>query len=246
MRNLYILLLFVPLLVHGQTVARNGVVTSVTTADARYVVYQCDFMSRGITTGTRDFFLSVQAATSTITQVAGQNDELGTLQLTTGTTVNNYIGLYSVQNAVGLSTTNSYTIEVKNVSLAAVPTGSESFVVRVGFVDALGSSAVSNGMFFRCDANAAVWQCVTSASGVTTTVNTSVSVTASANTDFRIDYTGGIATFFINGTQVAAISTNINTSGRSGVGIDITKGAAGTTAANMYLDYVSLSANLPR
>lgn len=247
MKYLFLLLLF-PSLCAGQNAAsigRSGVVTTtvIPTPDAKFFSYQNDFAMYSATPSTlRDMFLSVASSGSSV--VVGnpsQNDELGIITFSTGTSVNNYVGLYNWSNAFSLATDNSYVLELKNIGIIAPPNTGENYRIRIGF---LNSPLGSTGIYFEAHSSNANWQMTTNNGSSGSTTFSSVPISSSANYDLKIEYTSGVAYFYINNALAHSTSANINTSGRLGVAVEINK-LSGVSASSFNLDYLSFTANLP-
>jgi hypothetical protein len=115
-----------------------------------------------------------------------------------------------------------------------------------------GSTPVDGAAFiYRDNLNGGKWQAITASatSGANTTADTGITVAASTWYCLRIEVNAGAteAKFYIDEALVATITTNIasGAADQTGVCVGIRKGA-GTTARNMYVDYVDFSQDFTR
>lgn len=116
----------------------------------------------------------------------------------------------------------------------------EDYDLAVGLTDANAGTYADGIYFFYDRASSANWQLVCVSASTATTVTTSTAVVADAwiklgwvcNTDATL------VTFYVNGTSVGTISTNIPTTTGRGYGplFEIIK-SAGTTSRVFYADY---------
>jgi len=121
----------------------------------------------------------------------------------------------------------------------------EDYRFCAGFVDAQAADA-TDGVYFRYNdnVNAGEWEGVAVSNGVESTLDTNTLV--SANTWYKlrvvVNAAGTSAEFFIDGSSVGTIATNIPTgAGReTGYGPTIRK-TAGTTERTALLDYLYVS-----
>lgn len=126
--------------------------------------------------------------------------------------------------------------------IPALSTGSEGFVIQLGFSDAFFIGGETNGIYFTYtdSVNSGQFQCVTNSSSTLTTTNTSVAVVA--NTYYHLNITvnsnATSVAFNINGVNVATNTTNIPSSA-----MKILFGlyqSVGSSAVNMAVDCVSI------
>jgi hypothetical protein len=115
-----------------------------------------------------------------------------------------------------------------------------------------GSTPVDGAAFiYRDNLNGGKWQAITASatSGANTTADTGITVAASTWYCLRVEVnaTATEAKFYIDEALVATITTNIasGAADQTGVCVGIRKGA-GTTARNMYVDYVDFSQDFTR
>lgn len=126
-----------------------------------------------------------------------------------------------------------------------VPTlsdGTNRFTVRIGFGDNI-TTDPTDGAFFRYvdSVNSGNWVCVTRSNGVETTSNTSIAPTTTGWQKLRIEVNAAASSveFFIDGTSVATITTNIPSgAGReTAINLGIVK-SLGTTSREFEADWV--------
>jgi hypothetical protein len=98
------------------------------------------------------------------------------------------------------------------VLVPVLSTGTQTYIVRVGFLDSTAPTAPSNGVYFEySSAASANWRCVTMLGGTSVPIDSGVAV--AANTYYRlgivINASGTSAQFFINGTLIGTSAVNI-------------------------------------
>lgn len=119
-----------------------------------------------------------------------------------------------------------------------------NYVIDVGVVDTP-SGVIANGFYFRYthSVNGGRWQAVCRAASVETAIDTGVTAAIATMLTFeiRVSADGNTATFFIGGTLVATITTNLPAVGTGlGWGIRAIR-TVGTAATNSWLaDYLRL------
>jgi len=122
-----------------------------------------------------------------------------------------------------------------------------ALVGMFGFTNGLGATGgygfcYDEGGVFASATASPNWLCISRAAGAYTVVDSLIPVTTTASgamqdLEVRDDGTGAHIEFFINGTSVGVITTNIPPNTQAiGVGEKIAK-QAGTTARLMYVDY---------
>lgn len=132
-------------------------------------------------------------------------------------------------------------VRINNLS-----TGTETHTARVGFIDS-NSGESTDGCFFRYtdSINGGRWQGVCRDNNTESVCDTGVAVGAGAwkTMEIGVAADASAASFVISGVQRCTIATNIPTaSGRNtGFGFSIIK-SAGTTAAQMDIDFVDIRA----
>lgn len=210
-----------------------------------------------------DRFYSFQ--TDFIESVTGSGHFTATI---TGTGASNQVGTYGIdvsENAMGVSQLDTGTTSTGRAYLAtssltqifaghsalffacrmapeALSTGSETFILRAGFLDSSGGAGDgTDGVFFRyTDAvNGGRWEAQVFAAGVLqASADTGVSATTSYLV-FEIDLSedGNTAVFYIDGAQVASLdSSSLAPANFFGYGMGIEK-TVGATQRNLSIDW---------
>lgn len=130
------------------------------------------------------------------------------------------------------------------VRIPTLSNATDRFWVRTGFTDAAGLIDGNDGAYFRYkdDVNSGNWVCVCRANNVETATNTSTPPLANTWQIFEIvvNSLGTSVDFYINGTAVATITTNIPTGTARGTNIApiaIIRTAGSTNARTAECDY---------
>lgn len=173
---------------------------------------------------------SVAATTSTI-----DVSNPGAISLSSGTGTSDYAAISTASNQIVLTTGIPYFYSVK-VQASSAPDGTNNYSFRAGFHNTL-TSATSAGAFFRCISgeNSALIRCISRTASVETAVDTAIAITA-YNTLELLLIPGTLARFWINGNQVANITSNLppnNTGAVATTGIFKT---AGTSNRQLFLN----------
>ena len=178
------------------------------------------------------------------TAANGFSNKIGIVQLITGTNNSGRATIISntniFQGGLGL-----LTFEAIGISFSNLNDGTNTYTIRIGFIDsATGDS--TDGIYFEYNnTNANNWTMVTANNSTRTrTVTTG---TAAANTSYNlkivVNTVGTLATFYVDDVSVGTINTNIPTalSRLFGVGCVILKSAGGTSRTcnidGMYINY---------
>lgn len=177
-----------------------------------------------------------------------------------GPATNNAVGI--VRAALGTTATGRCAVASLNFNLFRFGLGRANFDAlwrlvnlsdatnaysqRAGFIDSV-SAESADGVFFRYThgTNSGRFQAVCRSNSSETAVDTGVTAAVSTwyRTEIIVNPAGSLAEFFLNGSRVAAITTNIpNASGReTGYGVMALR-SAGTAAFNCYdADYVDVT-----
>lgn len=137
---------------------------------------------------------------------AGSTSHPGVFRLGAGATSGGYVGLYCSSGALVFAGTLSWEAVVY---LSNDATGAK---MRIGFSDGHTASDPSNGVFFEYKkAESATWRIRCGASTTYTTTTTGTAVAFSSWVKLKITYDGTTATFYVNGSSVGTITTNIPT-----------------------------------
>lgn len=164
----------------------------------------------------------------------------GVVALTTGTTAGGYAYQYKL-GQIKLGYGHAVTLRFR-IAAEALSTVTDRYTMYLGIGDAINGTEHSNGIYFKYnDSVSANYQCVTANGGVRTATTTTVAQSIVYKTfEIRVDGAAATATFSIDGTVAATISTNMP------VGVlvypavfGIVK-SAGTTARRIDNDYYNL------
>lgn len=181
------------------------------------------------------------AAASTIAAAISDVNHPGVLQMSTGTTTTgntrNFLGTTNLLAGGGAMSFESL------VQVPTLSTAGNEFALRVGLGDGT-TGDFTDGVYFEYNRPTSVnWIMKTASNATRTTTPTSSVVTAGAWVKLRAEVnTGGtLVTYFINGTQVGTINTNIPTgAGRQVAPLLQMVKSTGTTAILSYVDYYIL------
>lgn len=201
--------------------------------------YQEEFLG---TSGFTD--MTTAAANGASTSAAlGETNHPGIFQLSTGTTTQSGVAVVSgAANAIMLGGGKlSFTSIVK---FPVASNSTETYKGMTGLSDVTSGDA-TDGVYFRyTSANSGFWQLVTRNNGAETSLNSTVPV--GNNTWYRlyaeVNSTAGKVDFYIDGTNVGNITTNIPSTAGRNTGIEpaqILK-TLGTNSTAMYVDYFNV------
>ena len=136
---------------------------------------------------------------------------------------------------------NEAVVEMR-VRIPTLSDGTQTFTVRGGFMSDMGGDA-PNGVFWRYthSVNSGNWQGVARTNNIETATNFSTAPVTSGwqRLTIVVNAAGTSAEFFINGTSVGTVASNIPTasSRETAIGFSIIK-SAGTTARTLLMDYI--------
>lgn len=127
------------------------------------------------------------------------------------------------------------------IQLPVLSNGTDTYEISVGLGQSQNYSNTSydNGVFFNYSStiNSGNWQGSTSKATTKSVLNSSTAVTTSWTTlRINVNAAGTVATFYVNGSSIGTINTNLPTLGISPA-LNIAK-SAGTTARLLYIDLV--------
>ena len=171
---------------------------------------------------------------------------IGQLGLYTGTASTGRAGLASHLDMIQLGA-NSWTFETK-LLLSNLSDATDTFTARLGFLDTqTGESTDFVGFRYTHGTNSGKWECVTRSNSTETAVDSGTSPSAGTYQTFKIEInsTATSVTFYINGSSVGTITSNIP-SGSSrllGFGYLIAK-SVGTNSRSMHFDYTYAKSTL--
>jgi hypothetical protein len=165
----------------------------------------------------------------------------GVVQISTGTTATGRGILHLGTTA--LAAGGAKIVVETALSLSNVSNGTESYSLRVGLGDNIAAGDHTDGVYFEHNSTAANWQIKTANNSSRTTTDSGVAVSTNwTKLRFEIAEDGTSVEFFINGTSVGSITTDIPTAATrlSAPNIRIEK-SLGTTARLVHLDYFNLT-----
>jgi hypothetical protein len=171
----------------------------------------------------------------------------GVFNLTTGT---NAAGRSAISTFVGAYKLDAYesTILEWKMWVDALSTATQEYRVDIGWINVPGAGAQTSGVYFEYSraVSGDVWRICAANGGSISATATAVAVAASTLYKLRIETNTGctLATYYINDVNVGTLNTNLpNSAGQVvGIGARIDK-SAGTTARNVYLDYMQCMLN---
>lgn len=166
---------------------------------------------------------------------------LGLAHLKTGTTTTGTARISTNQYDQIIFGTNRVLCE-SMINLPTLSTSTERYIVKAGFSDAFSLSGTDGAFFEYSDnVNSGKFLCYTVSNGSQTTADSGVTV--SANSWYRlgveVSRNASEATFFINGSRVASIATNVPSGDSRGTGfMTYILKSAGTTSRTLIVDSV--------
>lgn len=145
---------------------------------------------------------------------AGIAKHSGVLRYTLGTSTTGSANMWINTTVPALLGNSVYWSLEQILKIIALSDGTNTYTLRVGFIDSATAES-TDGVFFRYthSVNSGNWVCVTRNNNTETTSNTSTAAQTSTYARFKIivNPAGNSADFFIDGTKVANITTNIPT-----------------------------------
>lgn len=129
------------------------------------------------------------------------------------------------------------------VQLSALSDGTDTYTTRVGVHNGFSTTPTDGAWFeYTHGTNSGKWQCITSNNSTQSTADSGVAAASGSWIKFKVvvNAAGTSVDFYINGTKVATITTNIPTTRVTGVGAIIAK-SAGTSDRKLYIDYCHLT-----
>jgi len=223
---------------------------------ARYgFTFYTDFIQETSATATDGAMSETNSGTGAATsaQATSNSGRPGHVRSSTGTTATGRAALASSVSAIRLGG-GAWLYETA-VSVTTLSTSTERYQLAIGFIDTLSAANQVDAVYFLYDEGgvstgstaSANWQLVSSNNSTRTFTTTSTAVAAGTfvRLGIMVNAAGTSVDYFINGTNVGTISTNIPTaSGRElGFGSLIIK-SVGTTARTVDYDYVNVVCDL--
>ena len=170
-------------------------------------------------------------------------DAIGTCTINLGTVATNRAGIRTALTLFQLDNgKSSFATYVRQTALADV---TNTFTQRIGFLDSMTAEPV-DGCYFRYayTVNGGRYEAVCRSNSVETgsVVDTGITATVNTNYKFRVEVNaaGTSAQFFINGSSVATITTNIPTGSArlTGAGIATIRSAGTASLSPLVVDYM--------
>lgn len=162
----------------------------------------------------------------------------GVMTFGTATSTNGGSGLINVTYTHLFGNSFQYTLSYR-VALSALSDGTDTYTIRIGFVNTF-SSTPTSGAYFRYThgTNSGKWEAVTVDSGVETAEDTGITADISTFHIFKVvaNAAGTQIDFYIDGVKTNDITTNIPSAVFVGQSAVIHK-TAGSTSRTMYMDY---------
>lgn len=166
----------------------------------------------------------------------------GVVQLTSGTASASaaLLSLNTLARPLVFGTANN-TYSEFYISLSALSTGSNDYIVRIGFFDNW-TGLPNNGVWFDYLSGTSVNWRMSTANGGSRTQTASSTAVATGWLKLSIKTTGASAEYFVNDSSLGTVSTNFPTAA-IWPGVGITKTANGTTNTTLLIDWFSLYAS---
>jgi hypothetical protein len=188
-------------------------------------------------------FSAAQSGTgsSANVNVAGEVNHPGIIQIETGTTI---VGRAAIQTAFSCFLLGGGSAIFESVvRIPTLPDGTDSFAFRIGFGDSV-TMEFTDGVYFELTQDNADWRCKTASNLNVTDTGSGSNAQANTWTRLRIEVNadGSEAKFYIDGTLMQTLTTNIPTgAGReTGIVASIIK-SLGSTERTAQIDYVYAS-----
>jgi len=207
-------------------------------ANAR-MIYRSDFVESSLVGLTENSAGTASSFAFGAPDAAGRP---GQAVLTAGTTITGRAalngGTASIILGGGVFTFETY------VNLSNLSDGTVTYVTRIGLGDSNTATEHTDGVFFRyTHTESANWVLVCKNNNTETTANSSTAVAAATwvKLSFTVNAAGTSVTFYINGTSVGTITTNIPTGAGRGCGfawgIFKSAGSGGGSQRTLTIDY---------
>jgi hypothetical protein len=168
------------------------------------------------------------------------NSPMGVIQFTTGSTAT---GVSMFRHANNNAFQNGTTTKVfkARVRITQLSTALQTFTFRTGFSNTVANADGSQSVTIRYthSENSGNWTCCSRQNNVETTANSAIPVVANQWYELEVRVNTTNATFYIDGTLVATITTNLPTSGGAqyfGYVIQTSK-SVGTTGVTTQADW---------
>lgn len=130
----------------------------------------------------------------------------GIMRCGAGGTSGGYVGIYSTTGAIVFAGTLTWE------GLVYITNDATGAKVRCGFADGYVVADPANGVFFEyAKASSANWRIRTANASTYTTTTSGTAVTFNAWVKLKITFDGTTATFYVNGSSIGTITTNLPT-----------------------------------
>lgn len=133
---------------------------------------------------------------------------------------------------------------VSSVRIPVLSDGTNRFSFYTGSLGNNSKTSAGAGFFYQDDTNGGRWECFSGNGSSSTVADSGVTVAANTWYDLRVVVNPTARVFFINGTQVATITTNLAAS-MCASGLYLAK-SIGTTNRSVLVDYFGMYAELTR
>lgn len=168
---------------------------------------------------------------------ATEKNRFGIWKLQAGTAATNVAGVMSANTGFMIAGNSTWTFACA-INIPTLDDGTDTYAINIGLMN---TSAItpSHGIYFQYQKSTSVnWNCTCMAGSVATTTGSGVAADTNWN-NFRIDVINATsAKFYINGTLVATITTNIPTAAGQTIGpILYMNKTAGTLNRSFAVDW---------
>jgi len=174
----------------------------------------------------------------TIDSGAPDNTSSGVITITPGTTTTGRSTLESFNGANRLLAGGAQTIEWR-VQVASLSTLAQRYIIRAGIMDGNAAGDPANGVYFKYsdNVNSGQWQGIARNASTSTTVNSTVAVTAAAWHKLRlqVNTAGTNVDFYVDDVLIGSATTNIPTGNPMRFMVTMEK-TTGTTNINALAD----------
>jgi len=150
----------------------------------------------------------------TIDAGAPDNTSSGVITITPGTTTSGRASLESFNGNNRILAGGTQTIEWR-VRVPTLSSAGQRYITRVGMMDSSAAGDPANGVYFKYsdNVNSGQWQGITRNASTSTTVSSSVAVTAAVwhKLRFQVNAAGTNVDFYIDDALIGSATTNIPT-----------------------------------
>ncbi|MFC3833105.1 MULTISPECIES: beta strand repeat-containing protein [Deinococcus] len=174
--------------------------------------------------------------------ITGLNNAVGTVRFVTGTTPT---GRVAIANPVPIIRFNQGTTNLRAIlSLATLSNTTETYVIRVGYIDSVTGDSTYGAYFRYTDGvNSGKWQAVIRNNSVETVIDTGVLASTGVLRKFEINTTAaGVITFKIDNATVGTNSTSlaITAGSETGYGVAVTKTVGSSSVSVTDVDFMDV------